>query len=283
MGTDKQNDREFDDYLKGDSELSRSYRNSTRPDPPKHLDDIILAAAKNELDKTANNVFRLVPRTWYRPISRVALLVICVGLLFTLYEMEQQSAPLSPGMEVIPDTEPLIKKESDTTATATADEAFMQDKAGKSVNGETVPGLPQSAAPSLDSESIEKRLIQLDDVLTEPVEIQDQKTGQSEPTTLPEKKQPAPEREAPASMLRREAQLEDAMTAAGDSAFGTVMTEEEWLNNISALWQSGDTEEAVKRLKKFLEYYPDYPEVDIIKHLPDDFDFQGFAELNSVQ
>ncbi|MBM2829888.1 MAG: hypothetical protein HW411_678, partial [Gammaproteobacteria bacterium] len=43
---EEKDDQAFKDYLQGNSELSRRYRAGEQLQPPKHLDDAIIAAAK---------------------------------------------------------------------------------------------------------------------------------------------------------------------------------------------------------------------------------------------
>lgn len=269
MATDHQNDKELENYLKGNSELSRRYREEAAVQPPKQLDDAVLAAAREEPGKPGGNVFRLFPRDWYRPLSKVALLVVCISLLFTLYETGQQSPPGSPGLAVIPDTNTLPGEDSGGRPLEMADKKFMENGTKDTVGGDAATGVSQTPVPSLDSNRAADRIIQLDEVRTEPAEMQELEPLQPAPSAAAGGG--VTEQDRPVQMLKRELTAQDAMPAAG-------ISEEEWLNKISELWRAGKKEEAVASLEEFLGTYPDYPHTEIINRLPEDFDPGSYIE-----
>jgi hypothetical protein len=77
MAERKKDDRLLDEYLRGDSPLSRAYRETGREEPPAHLDTAILAHAKAAVG------MRRKPR-WFMPLSLAATVVLSIGVVLLL-------------------------------------------------------------------------------------------------------------------------------------------------------------------------------------------------------
>ncbi len=84
------NDKELNDYLQGNSELSQRYQRDKGSGPPAHLDKLILDAAKNEIQP--RHMLR-----WTVPLSIAAVMVIGVGIVFNIYR--EQGQPLMTASE----------------------------------------------------------------------------------------------------------------------------------------------------------------------------------------
>lgn len=268
MPTDNRNDKAFNDYLKGDSDLSRRYRDSARPEPPEHLDDVIIAAGRDVLKKPGRKVVRLLPRTWYKPVSMAALVVVCVSLVFTLYDSTgtRQQYMETPGIDASPEQ----KLDNRFRSTEMADEILRDKKSVTTMPAESATDLLEDQTPSLDSDKTAAGIIRMEDVRTAK-EIQEE-TGAESSATFEADRLESRQR-APAAVLRREIIMQDA--AESDPVNKPIMdgkTETDWLEEINELWQAGKKQEAVVSLEKFLESYPDYSREDIVKQLPDDFD-----------
>lgn len=97
----KQDDQMFEDYLQGGSSLSGVYRAEGKVRPPVHLDKAILSAANEavkpeQISKVAYSPFA---RNWYVPASMAAVLMLCVGLVFTIYQDSGQTLLTPPKSE----------------------------------------------------------------------------------------------------------------------------------------------------------------------------------------
>ncbi len=79
------NDKELEEYLQGNSELSRRYRDEKGSEPPAHLDKHILEAAREAITPVSK-------QRWYVPVSIAAVLVIGVSLVLNIYK--EQGQPL---------------------------------------------------------------------------------------------------------------------------------------------------------------------------------------------
>jgi hypothetical protein len=85
--TDKQrpapDDRALDQYLQGDSKLSRRYREASREIAPPELDDAILAQARSELRRRPQGVNR-----WLTPVALAASVMLGVNLAWNVYQAQ---------------------------------------------------------------------------------------------------------------------------------------------------------------------------------------------------
>lgn len=126
-------DKELQDYLHGDSKLSRAYREASHEQPPAHLDRRILAQAR-----------AAVRPGWTRALAPVALaasVVLGVNLGWNLYRQE----PLSPEAVV-----PL--------PSASAPPSAVEEKQGSVAAPETAPPpAGSSQAPASPSVPAERR------------------------------------------------------------------------------------------------------------------------------
>ena len=75
----KKDDRLLDEYLRGDSPLSRAYRETGREEPPAHLDAAILAQAKAAAAPRRGSK----PR-WLMPLSLAATVVLSIGVVLLM-------------------------------------------------------------------------------------------------------------------------------------------------------------------------------------------------------
>ena len=111
MAERKKDDRLLDEYLRGDSALSRAYRETGREEPPAHLDAAILAQARAAT----------VPRRggkprWFMPLSLAATVVLSVGVVLLLSRegvtpvpMETPSPmPVAPAPKLTAPTAPAV-------------------------------------------------------------------------------------------------------------------------------------------------------------------------------
>lgn len=97
----KQDDQMFEDYLQGGSSLSGAYRAEGKVRPPAHLDKAILSAANEAVrsGQTSKVAYSPFARNWYVPASMAAVLMLCVGLVFTIYKDSGQILLMPPESE----------------------------------------------------------------------------------------------------------------------------------------------------------------------------------------
>lgn len=97
----KQDDQILEKYLQGDSALSRAYGAEAKAQAPTHLDKAILSAASEAVRSKPGSRVAYSPfaRSWYVPASMAAVLMLCVGLVFTIYKDSGQTLLIAPKSE----------------------------------------------------------------------------------------------------------------------------------------------------------------------------------------
>ena len=78
-------DRELEQYLKGDSALSRRYREASRESAPPELDEAVLARAHSELRRRPSGINR-----WLTPVALAASVLLGVNLGWNVHKAEPQ-------------------------------------------------------------------------------------------------------------------------------------------------------------------------------------------------
>jgi hypothetical protein len=101
MANNDQNDKELNDYLNGDSDLSKAYRASNKLEPAAHLDQKILLAAKESVRNSEQIVkpkFHRAP--WVKPVSIAAMITLSVSLVVTMQQESGQPLISEPKIEM---------------------------------------------------------------------------------------------------------------------------------------------------------------------------------------
>jgi hypothetical protein len=106
--TDKRptpDDRELDQYLQGDSKLSRRYREASGETAPPELDDAILAQARSELRRRPHGINR-----WLAPTALAASVMLGINLAWNVYQAQplpgekaqfEDAAPVAEELQAI--------------------------------------------------------------------------------------------------------------------------------------------------------------------------------------
>lgn len=79
-------EQEFEKYLDGASDISHAYKRQAREQAPRRVDDAILAASRKAVNSRPKIAFSPFSSTWQVPVSLAAVLVLSIGLVFTLQE-----------------------------------------------------------------------------------------------------------------------------------------------------------------------------------------------------
>lgn len=91
--TKKPGNQAFEEYLQGGSNLSRRYHETSQAQPPKHLDEKILAASRKAVDAKPRLAYSPFSSTWTVPVSLAAVLVLSVGLVVSIQDESGQPLP----------------------------------------------------------------------------------------------------------------------------------------------------------------------------------------------
>lgn len=110
-------DRELERYLKGDSPLSRRYRDASGEGSPPELDEAILARARAELKRKPPSLNR-----YLAPVALAASVVLGVNIAWNLYQVEpvpaMQRLEEAAAPEHVPDPPPPMAHEPAPVASA---------------------------------------------------------------------------------------------------------------------------------------------------------------------
>ena len=217
-----------------DPDVSRRYRELGAEEPPRALDEAILAASRKSLKR----------RSWYGPVALAATLVLVVAVSIQVErqkpdeEFVAQQAP-QPAAAPAEKKEELPLKEERVLKARPA----RPPQAAASAPSSGFTPDPKPAAPELQSAD------QLRDLAksTEPAARSD--AAGDRPAAAPA---PAPARQA---MERPRAEM-GAMSGAISAR--AVEAPDTWLERIAELRKQGKHEEADKALEEFRKRYPDY-------------------------
>ncbi len=94
MSDHDQNDKELNQYLQGDSDLSTHYK-ALHNKTPDHLDDAILAAAKRQVKSKPKRVSGPFSNNFMIPFATAATILITVGLVNMIPEEELTTPTVS--------------------------------------------------------------------------------------------------------------------------------------------------------------------------------------------
>ena len=259
MTNDKQDDKELDAYLSGETGLSRRYRDVNNDAPSAHLDNKILAAARAAVE-TRSSPSRPQTRKarWALPLSVAAIVTLSVSVVLTLQQR--------PG-----------------TSTTQELRSDMQEE-----NALPLPTAPQPAARERELKRLQPHVDEPDVLLEEMgtaadmVEapaaansLETEKSSQAESVTEPVEKragkvlrkmdifaEPASadrirhaESDSAAMSLKEVSPLRPSQSKTSNLLAGA---EKQLLADINDLLEQGDIERARKRLSQFQRQYPGY-------------------------
>jgi hypothetical protein len=253
--------------MSDEQKISQRYRELAREEPPRHVDDAILAASRRAVHtRPAPLVVPSGRRRWYFPLAAAAVIVLAVAVTVHVERerpdaepvMQAQTAPESQVAEARKDPPPKVgaKRElyapdpkpaprEEQAAGAAADS--RESRANRDAEGladlqkaqkpaaPASPAPPPAAAPSPPARAAPP---------------QDAVAGMREFRRADEAPKPQARMEAQ-SVMRQKA------TVGAASAFAAA-SPEQWLQGIDDLKRQGRHEEAERELAEFRKRYPDY-------------------------
>jgi hypothetical protein len=220
-----------------DPKVSRHYRELGTDEPPRHVDEAILAASRRAVHvHPAPLVAPTGRRRWYFPVAAAAIIMLSVAVTWHM----QVERP-DPNGYVASAPAPAAQQEERKAEVqpAPAAKAFTPDPPRQEARDQAIREAPARAAP--------------------------QATPQAAPP-LPEAAAPPPE----VAASRAEERMRESAPMAGargpeaaraDSLFRKQLADEppeRWLERIAELRKQGKHDEADKALEEFRKRYPDY-------------------------
>jgi hypothetical protein len=282
MSPDERDEQLMQEYLDGDSELSRLYRRGAGETPGAQLDARILGEARRAVTPAPRVVYSPFARHWLVPTSLAAVFVLSVSVVLLMPE------PLDgPGMGV-----------DDGNGHAPALGGGLRDTLGDRTDTEAAPAAP---AP-MESDTRREPATRLQDsdaggrasgTSPLPSASRPQQAGETVGTSVKKRKSeaaerkgdaareaaPAPEAGAGPVLQAPPAALEesDALPARAQGVLPAASVRndpEAWISFIEALLDARDETGAQQSLREFRRRYPDFPLPADLRALTDSPDAQ---------
>jgi hypothetical protein len=227
-----------------ESKLSKRYRELAREEPPRALDDAILARSRRAVEaRPAPLVVPTGRRRWYFPLAAAAIIVLAVAV--TIHVERQQ-----------PDAEAVMQADTAAPPAPTEKQTLpAQSPAASAPQAASKPAPPQGGA---------KREQYAPDPKPVPPPLADlQKAPSAPPPSARESELRRKDATDALASRRDEAsppqpQSAPAPGAARARVQQSVPAPEQWLQGIADLRRQGRHEEADKALAEFRRTYPDY-------------------------
>lgn len=230
-----------------EDKILRRYRELPREEPPRHLDDAILAAARRAAHtRPAPLVVPSGRQRWYFPLAAAAIIVLAVAVTV---HMERQQP-----------TEEFVSTPSAPAAAAPAAVPSAREMARNETAAQPEKPKPERKRKT---ESTDSRELRDQAAVAPPPELQ----KAQEPAPPPAAPPPAQDAvgnvaqsasgPAPAAKAERRVAPEGARAASSLPAFA-LQSPEQWLQGIAELRKQGRHEEADKELAEFRKRHPDY-------------------------
>ncbi len=251
MANNDHNDKELNEYLNGNSDVSNAYRGSNKKEPSSHLDDVILSAAKEAVE---NNISEQKPKfhkaPWVKPVSIAAVITLSVSLVVTMQQETGQPLISEPEVEMF-DSATVIEESAIPETTVSRDAAVMNELELKQKKDGRVD-VPAAAAlgAAADMYRAEEK----------------EESAKARMGAAPAKKIISKEK-AQLEVLEKNVSAEEVMLSAPTGVeFDDVMDMErardlslqkDALLEIKALWDNGDIDKAKQAYGDFKSDYPD--------------------------
>jgi hypothetical protein len=249
-----------------EEKMSRRYRELPREEPPRHLDDAILAAARRAVHtRPAPLVVPSGRQRWYFPLAAAAIILLAVAVTMHM-EREQPAEEMLSSNTV---TAPAAAREAAPPATGrfemrdearaqkpapapSADERAKREAAPAELQKAQEPASPAVAAPQAAP--------------SPPPPTQDaivrEQNAAGAVMGRAEAEKPSPQVAAPAARpapaLEAKRRLDEGARSASSLSAFARQSPEQWLQGIADLRKQGRHEEADKELAEFRKRFPDY-------------------------
>jgi len=246
-----------------DDKVSRRYRELAREEPPRHVDEAILAAVRRAAGARPAPLVAPTGRRWYFPLAAAAIIVLAVAVTMHVErerpEEEIAVAPVTSPKVGVDDEALRSKRAAERPKPSAKQEVFAPDPKPK-----PAPSQEPAAGKAADSSELRAqrdaaRLADLQKApaaapaspaAAAPASRQDAVSGMRESPSAEAAAKPQARTEVQGAMRSR-ATAEPAATFAAASP-------EQWLQGIADMRRQGRHDEADKALAEFRRAYPDY-------------------------
>lgn len=270
----KQPDRDaFENYLQSESSLSRVYKATAKETPPVELDTRVLERARQAVHRQTPVARSPFASNWMIPASLAAVLVLTVGLVTFMFELEEADTPLLPETAPAPSLDsvleeggPLVRDKAREADDVPRADQPVDEKATSKAKRALVVEPPAASSSAVEDLTKTKRRSQKTGEMKQTVPAAPETTSvqtEDERMRSPANGGAATRIESREMLPKKENQsLESTDTLHKwdeASPANEMMTPEEWLAKIAALRAQGKQAEADASLAAFKKRYPGYP------------------------
>jgi hypothetical protein len=273
-----------------DPSIDDAYRATAREEPPRELDERILAAAHRAVGARPSPVRRSFAQRWRVPVAIAATVVLSATVTLMVYEsdhttpfqkrealdklQEESASPASPPAPRTAGKPASAAQPSRGDAQTMAPRpAAGADEAGASRAPAAEGALRQSPSPDAEGPATNEAKRKTEPSPAQPAGARVPPAAQapqssSEERMLIEKRAApaaAPAPAAPASPLSRERELADRPAGRGErdlaptTSQSRLQSPDDWFVEIRRLKQAGRVDEANRLIAEFRDRFPDHP------------------------
>jgi len=219
-----------------DPKISQRYRELPREEPPRHVDEAILAAARRATGaRPAPLVVPVGRRRWYFPLAAAAIIVLAVAVTVQVQKEPDPEAVVPPiAASKVPADEPAVQPapRAEPPTPPAKREVFTPDP-------KPAPAQERSAGAAADSRELRAQ--------RDAAQRADLEKAQKDAVGGVRESQ-----QAKAALRAR------AEAVTGAAANFAAASPEQWLQGIADLRRQGRDDEADRQLAEFRKRYPDY-------------------------
>ena len=243
--------------MSDEEKISQRYRELSREEPPRHVDDAILSAARGAVEtRPAPLVVPTGRRRWYFPLAAPAVIVLAVAVTKHVErERPDQEALIAPSANVLSGTRTEEARDTAKSAPASPPPARKAAPAQEFTPGPKAQAQPEAAPASPPQEMTamkDQQSAATADQRARDLDRLDSQRLAHERERRQSAAGAAASRPAPASRAEEPAREAAALAKLAQQS------PEQWLLGIDDLKRQGKHEEAEKQLAEFRKRYPNY-------------------------
>ena len=232
--------------------VSRRYRELGDEEPPRELDQAILAAAHRAADRAHAPLVAPAGRhRWYFAFGAAAVLVLAVAITVQVEQRPDAEALLPPTVSVPPDRVDRFDTPAEKENKAPAEPSKPLADAGPPPVRERRKAPAQQAAEVARADRLEAPPQQAPAFETQSAPV----AAPAAPPSAPSAKTESQAAPSPMATARPQAKVQQSRAVA---SLAGPLTPEQLLERIAELRKEGRHDEADKALEEFRKQYPDY-------------------------
>lgn len=258
MSNHDKDDKDLNDYLEGNSEISKHYRASNSKEPSSSLDAKILSAAKEAVtENKPKSKIKFHKAPWVKPVSIAALITLSVSLIITMQQETGQPLISKPKIEM--DGVP-----AKTKTQTVMPQSLSVDAAAPVMNDAEVGSSNNEPSYDIAPAGTASGAIGSSRYSDQPARAKNEVMDRADKKMMLKEKaqsEALEESRLAKDQLMQSAPVEAEMSGmAAMEAMPQISKQEKLLLEIKSLWKDGKQKGAKEKFKMFLKNNPGYSE-----------------------